>query len=152
MYGSNDSKPFASCIPLPLLGRGTKPSYTMVTANLFFLHCLYFAVTYILILLLKVFVWLRLQFLHHVKALHGWHGDDLCTNVYCCDYIFIHWCCWCHHCHHHSLTDLPSALFLPSCCLPVSCLEQICGIPLNSISPSTCSQSDRPSSTRTSSH
>jgi len=78
----------------------------------------------------KSYLWTRLQFLHCVKALHKWHGDDLCTNICCCDYIFIHWCC----------------------CLPVPCVEQICGIPLNSISPSTCSQSERPSSTRTFSH
>jgi hypothetical protein len=50
---------------------GTKPSYTTVKAKFFLLHCVYFTVTYILILLIKVTVWTRLHFLHPVKALHG---------------------------------------------------------------------------------
>jgi len=46
------------------------PSYTTVKAKFFFIHCVHFTVTYILILLIKFIVGTRLQFLHRVKALH----------------------------------------------------------------------------------
>ena len=61
-------------------------------------------------------------------------------------------CCFCQFSERGFPALFPPIFFLPYCTLPVPYLEQTCGIPLNSIRPSTSRLSHRSSSSEISSH